>query len=187
MPICLPSAELTYTKPLGLIEPDLSGDNEHFFDWLGAGELDLTRQATAMFQGDRIGQKLIFGFGHDAFYLRLDLSRSPEAIIMRVLLPHPARITLRHSDNGSAPNVLVETSTDGVNFEPVTVSDLKVYWGRSLRLSLPRGALAIEPSHEFAFFLQLLEGGLQSERFPERGVIELAAPGADFESEQWFV
>jgi alpha-amylase/alpha-mannosidase (GH57 family) len=187
VPICLPSSELTYSKPLSLIEPDLSGDNEHFFDWLGAGELDLTRQATAMFQGERIGQKLIFGFGPDAFYLRLDLSRPPEAIIIRVLLPHPARITLRHSDNGSPPNALVETSADGVNFETVAVSDLKAYWGRSLRLALPRSALRIEPSREFAFFLQLLEGGLQSERFPERGVIELAAPGVNFESEQWFV
>jgi hypothetical protein len=54
-------------------------------------------------------------------------------------------------------------------------------------MALPRDVLGIEPSHEFAFFLQLLEGGLQSERFPERGAIELAAPGVDFESEQWFV
>ena len=187
VPICLPSAALAYSKPLNLITPQLAGDNEHFFDWLGAGELDLTRQATAMFQGDRIGQKLIFGFGPSAFYLRLDLSRPPEAIVIRVLLPHPARITLRHGANGAAPHALFETSADGVNFAPVFVDDLQVYWGRSLRVALPRTVLGIEPSHEFAFFLQLLEGGLQSERFPERGAIELAAPGADFESEHWFV
>jgi alpha-amylase/alpha-mannosidase (GH57 family) len=187
VPICLPSAELAYSKPLNLIAPDLSGDNEHFFDWLGAGELDLTRQATAMFQGDRIGQKLIYGFGPKSFYLRLDLSRPPESIIMRVLLPRPARITLRHGANGQGPDVVFETSEDGIHFAPVPVGDLQVYWGRSLRIALPRPLLGIEPSHEFAFFLQLLEGGLQSERFPERGAIELAAPGVDFESEQWFV
>jgi hypothetical protein len=47
--------------------------------------------------------------------------------------------------------------------------------------------LRIEPGHEFAFFVQLLERGLQRERYPERGAIELTAPGKDFESEQWFV
>ena len=30
-------------------------------------------------------------------------------------------------------------------------------------------------------------GGLQRERYPERGAIELNAPGKDFESEQWYV
>ena len=129
VPICLPSTALSYSKPLNLITPELSGDNEHFFDWLGAGELDLTRQATAMFQGDRIGQKLIYGFGPSNFYLRLDLSRTPEAIIIRVLLPHPARITLRHGENGTGPSSLFETSTDGVNFTAVEVADLEVLLG----------------------------------------------------------
>jgi alpha-amylase/alpha-mannosidase (GH57 family) len=187
VPICLPSTALNYNKPLNLISPNLASEREHFFDWLGAGELDLTRQATAMFQGDRIGQKLIFGFGPDAFYLRLDLSRPPEAVIVRILLPHPARITLRETAGQGAPDATFESSTDGVNFTPVFVSNLQVHWGRSLRLAVPRQVLGIHPAQEFAFFVQLMEGGLQSERFPERGAIELTAPGADFESEQWFV
>ena len=187
VPICLPSTALNYSKPLNLISPDLASDHEHFFDWLGAGELDLTRQATAMFQGDRIGQKLIFGFGPDMFYLRLDLSRPPEAVIVRVLLPHPARITLRESPGQDTPGASFESSVDGVNFTPVFVSNLEVHWGRSLRLAIPHQVLRIEPAHEFAFFVQLMEGGLQSERFPERGALELTAPGSDFQSEQWFV
>ena len=186
VPICLPSAALNYSKPLNLIAPDLTGDNEHFFDWLGAGELDLTRQATAMFQGDRIGQRLLFGFGAAEFFLRLDLSRPPEAVIIRILLPHAARITLRH-EAGDVPRAIFESSHDGVVFTAVDVTDLQVQWGNALRISLPRHALGIEPGHPFAFFVQLLEGGLQSERFPERGAIELTVPGADFESEQWFV
>ena len=187
VPICLPSAALSYTKPLNLITPDLTSDTEHFFDWLGAGELDLTRQATAMFQGDRIGLKLLFGFGPEAFFLRLDLSRPPEAVILRILRPHPVRIIMKQGPNGTPPTVVFESSTDGVSFAPVYVNNLAVHWGQSLRLAVPRQVLGLEPSHDLAFFLQLLDGGLQSERFPERGALELAAPGADFESEQWFV
>jgi len=185
VPICLPSADLGYSKPLRLLAPDLSGESEHYFDWLGAGVLDLTRQATAMFQGDRIGQKLLFGFGPRDFFLRLDLSRQPEAIILRFLLPHPARITLQHPGSTVAP--LFESSTDGVVFAAAPATGLRVYWGLSLSISVPRSLLGIEAGNEFAFFVQLLEEGLQRERFPERGAIELAVPSKDFEAEQWYV
>ena len=185
VPICLPSADLGYTKPLRLLEPDLTGKTEHFFDWLGAGELDLTRQATAMFQGDRIGQKLFFGFGPSDFFMRIDLSRQPESIIIRFLLPHSSRVILRKPGTDDA--VAFEKSEDGVAFAPAPATGLLAMWGSSLIVSIPRELLAIEPGHEFAFFVQLLEDGLQRERFPERGAIELAAPTKDFDSEQWFV
>ncbi len=186
VPICLPTSSLGYTQPLRLLAPDLSGESEHYFDWFGAGELDLTRQQTAMFQGDRIGQKLRFGFGVYAFFLRLDLNRHPEAILIRFLLPHPARLTLRQPTVGKI-EVIFELSEDGVTFTPVPSGDVLAYWEKSLILSVPRHLLHIEENHEFAFFVQILEGGLQRERYPERGAIELKAPGPDFESEQWFV
>ena len=186
VPICLPNADLGYTQQLRLLTPTISGNTERYFNWLGAGELDLTKQQTAMFQGDRIGQKLFFGFGLDAFYLRLDLGRHPEAITIRFLLPHPARLTLRQHSPGNI-ETLLETSGDGVLFTPVPAPNLHTYWGRSLVISVPRELLRVEPGHEFAFFVQLLEGGLQRERYPERGAIELIAPDRDFEAEHWFV
>ena len=186
VPICLPSADLGYTQPLRLLSPNIDDETERFFNWLGAGQLDLTKQQTAMFQGDRIGRLLYFGFGVNDFFLRLDLSRQPEAITIRFLLPHPARVTLRQTNPGQI-NTLFETSGDGVLFIPAAPIGLFTHWGRSLVVSVPRELLRVEPGHEFAFFVQLLEGGLQRERYPERGAIELAAPGKDFEAEQWFV
>ena len=186
VPICLPSSDLGYSKPLRLLAPDTSGTSERYFDWLGAGELDLTKQATAMFQGDRIGKKLFFGFGPRDFFLRLDLSRQPEAITLRFLLPHPARVTLEQPDTSKTAPVF-EKSADGVHFIRVAAPGLRASWGKSLILSVPRQLLGVEPGHEFAFFVQLLEDGLQRERFPERGAIEMNAPSKDFESEQWFV
>jgi len=186
VPICLPSSDLGYTQPLLLLSPDISGETEHYFNWLGAGQLDLTKQQTAMFQGDRIGQKLFFGFGPGDFFLRLDLSRQPEAITIRFLLPHPARVTLSQTHPGKIAAIF-ETSGDGVLFIPALATNLRAHWGPSLVVSIPWQLLRIEPGHEFAFFIQLLEDGLQRERYPERGAIELSAPGKDFESEQWFV
>jgi alpha-amylase/alpha-mannosidase (GH57 family) len=186
VPICLPSSDLGYTHPLRLLSPDISGETERYFNWLGAGQLDLTRQQTAMFQGDRIGQKLFFGFGSRDFFLRLDLSRHPEAVTLRFLLPHPSRATLRLMSPGKVA-VVFETSEDGVVFTEAPATEIQAWWGRSLVLSIPRQLLRVEAHHEFAFFVQVLEGGLQRERYPERGAIEMSAPGRDFESEQWFV
>jgi alpha-amylase/alpha-mannosidase (GH57 family) len=186
VPICLANADLGYTHPTRLIAPDFSGRAEGYFDWLGAGELDLTRQQTAMFQGDRIGQKLLFGFSSDEFYLRVDMSRRPEAITVRFLLPQTARLTLRQPDSGKE-EIVFESSRDGVVFEPVKVENLAVRWEKSLLLSIPREALGILDQRDFAFFVQLWEGGLQRERYPERGAIEIVTPGKEFEAEQWFI
>ena len=184
--ICVATSEVGYTHPIRLLNPDVSGKTEHYFDWLGAGELDLTRQQTAMFQGDRIGRKLSFGFSAEAFFLRLDLSRQPEATMVRFLLPRPARITLKQPESGTI-ETLFETSDDGVAFAPVKVEGLAAHWHHSLILSVPREALGADSGRDFAFFVQLLEGGLQRERYPERGAIEIQGPSRDFEAEQWYV
>jgi alpha-amylase/alpha-mannosidase (GH57 family) len=186
VPICLATSELGYSQPLRLLAPDLRGKSERFFDWLGAGELDLTRQQTAMFQGDRIGRKLLFGFGSKAFFLRLDLSRHPEGVVVRFLLPHPARFTLRRTGEEKIETIF-ETSEDGVTFSLAEAPGVEVHWDQSLMLALPRRLLSTKNNHEVAFFIQVLERGLQRERYPERGAIELTAPGRDFEAEHWFV
>ncbi len=103
-----------------------------------------------------------------------------------LLLPHPARVTLHQAPSGAVATTF-ETSADGVLFTPAPAINLRAHWGRSLVVAVPRDLLRVEPGHEFAFFIQLLEGGLQRERYPSGGAIELTAPGRDFESEQWFV
>ena len=184
--ICVAKADLGYTQPGRLLAPDMTGRSERYFDWLGAGELDLTRQQTAMFQGDRIGRKLRFGFSHDAFFLRLDLAREPEAVMIRFLLPLSVRVTVNKPVGGKI-DTLFESSEDGVVFKPAEMSGLQAHWKHSLIVSIPRGALGARAAGEFAFFVQLLEGGLQRERYPERGAIEVQVPTSDFEAEQWFV
>jgi alpha-amylase/alpha-mannosidase (GH57 family) len=186
VPICLATIEFGYAQPQRLIAPDLTGQSEHYFDWLGAGELDLTRQQTAMFQGDRLGRKLWFGFGSEALFIRLDLARPAEAILFRFLLPRFSCLTVKRLETGQVEAVF-ETSGDGIGFVPAEANGLVVRWGRALVLSVPRRILGIEPGCDCAFFAQLLEGGLQRERYPERGAIEMVAPRPDFEAEQWFV
>ncbi len=164
----------------------MTDETEHYFDWLGAGYLDLTRQQTAMFQGDRIGKRIFFGFGREAFYLRLDLLRQPDAVILRFILPRPSRVTIRGMDSGAAEAIFA-SSTDGVSFTDAPAEGLFAQWKRTLLVSVPRQSLGVEGAHDFSFFVQLLEGGLQRERYPERGAIEIKAPGPDFEAEQWYV
>jgi hypothetical protein len=69
----------------------------------------------------------------------------------------------------------------------VPAEGVDAHWGHSLLVSVPCPLLEIEPDKEFSFFVQIFEGGLQRERYPERGAIELTAPGRDFDAEHWFV
>ena len=186
LPICLPASVVGYSHPTRLLNPDLTAESEHYFDWLGAGQLDLTRQQTAMFQGDRIGRQLSFGFGLDTFYLKADLQRRPEAVLLRFILPQAVRVTLRPTESG-AVETSFESSVDGVTFTSALAEGLQATWKRSLIVAVPRALLQAENGRDCSFFVQLIEGGLQRERYPERGAIELEAPGPDFVARQWYV
>ncbi len=103
VPICLPTSQITHTRPRLTLRPSIEGSLGTFFDWVGAGVLDLSRQQTAMFQADRIGQMLYFGFNDDFFYLRLDLLARPEAVEIHIVQPFDVRMKASAPLPGGSP------------------------------------------------------------------------------------
>ena len=191
VPICLPSVYVKdFSDPTRLIEPAVTGDRSRFFDWTGCGELQIQRQQTAMFQSDRLGLRLLYGFGTNDFYIRLDQRAQAEAFVARFLRPKVCRLTIRPTDTKRANASMAlrwETSEDGLNFideEPIGVVASGL---NSLIVKIPRNLLGIGDTEEFAFFIELMESGLLRERYPERGAVEIESPGEDFEAEQWLV
>jgi alpha-amylase/alpha-mannosidase (GH57 family) len=183
-PICLPSAAIAHTPPRLAIRPAVSGKLGSFFDWTGAGMLDLDLQQTAMFQSDRIGHRLLYGFDDEAFYLRLDLSAKPPGIEIHFLQPTDLRVTLRPADGGW--RAATEESRDHVTFAPVAAG-VATAWDEFFVAAIPRQALHWPEGAAVAFHVRLLDGEIEKERYPERGLVEFTAPGADFASGQWFV
>jgi alpha-amylase/alpha-mannosidase (GH57 family) len=173
-----------YTRPSALITPAVDGRAGGYFDWVGAGHLDVGRQQTAMFQADRMLVDLFYGFDHERFYLRLDFAAAqPEEITVVWSCPRHGRVRMVRGGGASW-----EVSRDGVAFERMDVPGLVVAWGRRVELALPLHALGLAGCNEStAFFVQLWRGGVEQERHPERGFIEFEGPSAEFTKRHWFV
>ncbi len=60
-------------------------------------------------------------------------------------------------------------------------------WRDFFVLAVPRRCLGWKPGETASFHVQILEGEMVQERYPERGLIEFPAPSADFAASQWFV
>ena len=65
-------------EPSALITPAITGIVTDYFEWLGAGLYDLTKQASAMHAAENLLQSFFYGFDRSYFYLRIDGVQSLE-------------------------------------------------------------------------------------------------------------
>jgi alpha-amylase/alpha-mannosidase (GH57 family) len=184
VPICLPSAVLPYSRPNRYLQPPLSGRIENYYDWVGAGSLDIRQQQTAMFHADRIGIRLLFGFNPRQFLLRLDARACPPSLQVQFTSPAACRLTLTR--RGRKWESLLEKSADQIHFEPVS-APVTAAWEEFLVVAIPTEALQWNGSGQVSFFVLVMEEGILRERYPERGALEFPVPDVSFEDGQWFV
>jgi alpha-amylase/alpha-mannosidase (GH57 family) len=185
VPICLEHLQPPYSLPHHYIKPGRDGYVRHYYEWVGAGELNVAQQQTAMFQADRLGQRLLYGVSRDEFYLRFDMRKRPEHVVVQFTSPHTFRLEIRHyTDKGWEARL--EKATGAVSFKLVP-ENITVSWGQFLFVAVPLRALQWNEPGQVSFFLQLLAQEIQVERYPERGTINFPVPEADFEARNWFV
>ncbi|MDE1171947.1 MAG: glycoside hydrolase family 57 protein [Verrucomicrobium sp.] len=184
VPICLPSGPIPYSQPRLPIHPSLSGGLGGFYDWVGAGVLDLERQQTAMFQSDRIGQKLYYGFDEEFFYLRLDLRAKPDRVVLHFVNPTEVRITAEAGREGGRAEI---PQGDGTFADLVLPEKIEARWRDFLVIAVPRAILNFSPAADIGFHVDIMEGEIVRERYPERGLIEFPAPTLEFAAAQWFI
>ena len=70
-------------EPAALITPAIAGIVTDYFEWLGAGLYDLTKQASAMHAAESLLQSFFYGFDRDFFYFRIDGVQSLEKIFQQ--------------------------------------------------------------------------------------------------------
>lgn len=186
VPICLPSQAVSYSRPHRYLNVSKKGVIENYYEWVGAGELDIEQQQTAMFQADRIGRMLFFGFNHEDFVLRLDATHKPEELVVQFTSPTTCRLKITRATKGHSYQTSIERSTDQVTFTPID-APVHAQWGDFLIVHIPKSALGWDTAGQVSFFAYLLEKGIQKERYPERGAIEFPVPSPEFEASQWFV
>jgi alpha-amylase/alpha-mannosidase (GH57 family) len=173
--------------PSRWIEPPRGQESVGFYDWLGAGHFDIMQQSTAMFQSDRVGKDLYFGFSRENFFFRFDLqSKALDAIVMQWIQPEEFEIRAVPANEGWS--ILPGTSGRGKKTE----SELKQIesWGRSsLMLAVPLSVIGVTVTggKRCAFNIKVIREGVETERYPEHGQLEFEGPGDEFHRRNWFI
>ena len=95
--------------PAGFVRPTLDGEVTSYFEWVGAGELELSASVGSMHQVAPVRRPLVtairFGFDADHFFVRVDLPRRAQDVLadkgeVRVSFFKPANHRLSATDDG---------------------------------------------------------------------------------------
>jgi alpha-amylase/alpha-mannosidase (GH57 family) len=187
IPICVnvPTDGLII-KPKDFIEPSFDKELASYYDWMGAGQYNIARQHTAMYQADRIGRALYYGFGKENFYFRLDTEHYPlSKIVLYFHMPKTVRVVIDIPTKTSH----IDRSDDGIHFNTAQQQIRYIYYPeKRIDVSVPISGLGWEMNGEsVAFMVHLYEKTVEKERYPEKGLIEFQAPSSQFRLRNWMV
>jgi alpha-amylase/alpha-mannosidase (GH57 family) len=186
--------------PAGLLAPTLDGEETSYFEWVGAGLLEVRDSAGAMHQIDRppsVLRLVQFGFDRSRLYVRLDgvrpmLDLLAEGYEFSLKFLHPqgvrfsvlARLGLVTGTfwdwRPSAPH-WVERGPGGGQIAAGTILELAV----PLAELQSTGAAPMTPDRELSFFIAVYRADTEVESHPGHRPIETRAPDGQFESRHW--
>jgi alpha-amylase/alpha-mannosidase (GH57 family) len=184
VPICAGEVRPGH-PPLRAIEPKL-GPRPSYLDWSGAGKYEAWRDQGAMAQGDRRVRTILYGFGEKDFYFRID-GKPPLGDEVLIDFNQPAHVKVRALPRNGAWSAAVSRAKNGLTFEPVPTAAEVVAEG-GLQLRIPFADLGWRnDGAEVSCLVRVQRGGMEAERYPERGLIEFAGPNQTHDTKNWFV
>jgi hypothetical protein len=186
-------------QPIALLSPKLDGAETTYFEWMGAGTLEIRETAGAMHRTDRRPALLTlvqFGFDEEQLFVRVDAGRplvdllaEGHEISLKFLDPPGVRFSVSQIDGRLTGRFWDRRPLDA----PVGTGAWRdrgpghamVAAGTILELSLPTRDLGVEATQPVAFFVAVYDDGVETERHPEHRPIELTVPDALFEARNW--
>ena len=188
----------TQTDPVALVTPTVDGIETSYFEWLGAGTLEVRATAGAMHQIDRPAPLVTiirFGFDRTRLFVRVD-GRAPMSGLLaeghefslKFLHPTGLRFSVRQID-GKVSGAFFERLPDPPYWRPCGARSAAVAARDVLEVELPFGDLGLAPGGLAAFFVAVFDttrdGTGERERHPEHRPIEVIAPDGTFEARHW--
>jgi alpha-amylase/alpha-mannosidase (GH57 family) len=189
------AAAAVQTEPTTLLTPTLDGEETSYFEWLGAGTLEIREVAGAMHQIDRrpaVISLVHFGFDLERLFVRvdcvarvLDLLADGRELSLKFFTPGGLRFSVRQRlgrvtgsfwDRQAVEPYWLERGPGGAMVAAGTV----------LELAVPFRDLGLIPDQPVAFFVAVFDdAGAELERHPAHRPIELLTPDALFEARHW--
>ena len=179
--------------PSGFMRARLDGEVTSYFEWLGAGSLDLRMASGSMHQVSDAAQALttllLYGFDPERLFVRVDFRRhagdllvGPAELRLTFLVPGDLRVRVQ-GDGGHATAVLEGRTRADWSARP---SDgIRAEARQILEVEVPFAALGVTAGQPLGFFVSLHISGAELERYPSHRTLDLTVPTADYEAHNW--
>jgi alpha-amylase/alpha-mannosidase (GH57 family) len=188
-------AAASQTEPTALLSPTLDGEATSYFEWLGAGTLEIHEVAGAMHQSDRqpaVVSLVYFGFDNERLYVRVDASRPVVDVLadgielsLKFFTPAGVRFSVRQSI-GRITGAFWDREDTAPHWRERGTGGAAVAVGTILEVAIPFADLGLAAGQPVAFFIAAYDtNGIELERHPAHRPIEALAPDALFESRYW--
>jgi alpha-amylase/alpha-mannosidase (GH57 family) len=181
-------------QPAGLLSPVLDGEETTYFEWLGAGLLEVRDTAGAMHQTERhapVLSLLQFGFDRRTLYVRLDGERPLVDLLgdgfefsLKFFNPSGVRFSVRH-EFGRLRGLFWDWRAEAPHWVARGPGSAALAAGTILELAIPVADLAPGPAGDLSFFLAVYLNDTEVERHPAHRPIEAAIPDDRFQSRHW--
>ena len=167
------------------IKPTIDGEVTNYFEWLGAGEIELEKLGGTMHKAEFILSRLYYGFNEkDDLYFRLDLNccvSEEEAGGLSVSFiaarGEMKSVAVRSLHGAKEAEITFNEKKDKV-FSKAAFRDI-------LELELPSDIHGLQKGEEFEFYISVGREGGEIERWPSIGYLTIKLSGDDFESRTW--
>ena len=180
--------------PTGLIRPLLDGEATSYFEWVGAGQLELESSSGSMHQVSRVRRAVTavrFGLDDSRLLVRLDFSRRALDLLgdkgeveLTFLEPADVRLVLR----GGIPGTTIRLERRGAGGEWTAVpAAVEAAAGQIVELAVSWQSLGLEPGRRASFFIALRQDGQELERHPSHQPLVVSVPARDFRARHWSV
>jgi hypothetical protein len=187
---------LTAHPPNGFVTPTMDGEVTSYFEWVGAGQLELEVAVGSMHRVAPARQSVVtalqFGFDATHVYLRVDFSRRAQDLLadkgeVEVTFLTPADLRLRVRADGLRAVASFERRLSPGAWADVPDANTAAAAGQILEMAVAWRALGVEAGGRLACFLAILRDGHELERHPAHQPLEIAVPGSDFGARHWSV
>jgi alpha-amylase/alpha-mannosidase (GH57 family) len=183
------------TPPSGFFTPTLDGEETSYFEWLGAGALEIRDVGGAMHRTDRKPSLLSlvqFGFDRERFYVRLDSARRMADLLadgylfsLTFLEPPGVRFLVGQT-GGRLTGSFWDRRGDNQHWVVRGVGGAKVAAGTVIEAALPLRALGVGAGAPLSFFLAVFDPDeTEVERHPDNRALMLTVPDERFEARNW--
>ena len=179
--------------PTGFVTPVIDGEATNYFEWLGAGSVEIEQAAGAMHQvsGGRSRVSLIeFGFDPEHLYVRVSATGAMSEVLtdgvtltLNFLAPAGVQVLMRRS--GAIHHVGLLTRGAGNTDEVRGCDGGAGAVGKMVELQVPFSCLGVQPGAAVAFLVGLDRSGTEVEHYPQLHPIAFSVPDAQFVASHW--